>query len=117
MEALRVAARKQPALFRRILGFARERFETDKASYQISADLARMPAPNSLPDEALEPLLDDVHGRQVLHVTFGSVLSGRGSDGAWLFRDALLGCLLDHEDEHYAVLASHLGRHLRPFVR
>lgn len=65
----------------------------------------------------MEPLLDDVHGRQMLHVTFGSVLGGRGPDDNWLFRDELLGCLMDHEEEHYTVLAAHLGRHLSPFAR
>jgi len=116
LEALRVVARKDPALFRRILDFAFERFDTDKASYHISAELTAIPRSTQLKDSELEAsILNDNHGRQLLHVTFGSVLTTKGADGRYLFRDALYACLLDHEDEHYAVLKEHLGRHVGPF--
>jgi len=118
LEALRVVARKDPALFRRILDFAFERFDTDKASYHISAELTAIPRSTQLKDSELEAsILNDNHGRQLLHVTFGSVLTTKGADGRYLFRDALYACLLDHEDEHYAVLKEHLGRHVGPFGR
>jgi hypothetical protein len=117
LEALRVVARKNPALFRRILDFAFERFDADKASYHISARLEVIPRPNQLKDGQLETVLNGNDGRQLLHVTYGSVLTTEAVDGAYLFRDAVRACLIDHEDEHYAVLKSHLGRHVAPFRR
>jgi hypothetical protein len=120
VEALRAAATIDPSLFRRILAFARGRYEEDRASYLVSADLARVPDAAQLadalrfPDAALPGLLDDLNIRQVLHVTFGSVLSaGGGCD----FRDPLLAALLREEETFLSLLESHLAKHLRPFAR
>jgi hypothetical protein len=117
LEALRVVARKDPALFRRILDFAFERFDTDKASYHISARLEVIPRSNQLPDAELESVLNQTDGRQLLHVTFGSVLTTKGADSNYLFRDAVRDCLIDNETEHYTVLKQHLGRHVAPFAK
>ncbi|MBI4578546.1 MAG: hypothetical protein HY718_02520 [Planctomycetes bacterium] len=117
LEALRVVARKDPALFRRILDFTFERFETDRASYHISARLSAVPRPSQLADGDLETVLDGNDGRQLLHVTFGSILTSKSPNGEYLFRDAFRACLIDHEDEHYDVLSHHLGGHVLPFSR
>lgn len=117
LEALRVAARKSPALFRRILDFAFSRFDEDKKSYHISARLEVIPKSSQLKDSELESILNGNDGRQLLHVTFGSVLTSKGADGKYLFRDELRACLIDNEQEHYAVLKQHLGRHIEPFRR
>lgn len=108
LEALRVAATRDPELFRAILGLARERFETDRASYLIGAELARVPTPRDLRDDELPGLLDDDDARQVLHVTFGSALDA--------FRPRLVELLQREHEEHEAVLERHFVRHLKPFV-
>jgi tagaturonate epimerase len=115
LEALRVIARKNPALFRRILDFAFSRFETDRASYHISARIDTVPQSANLSDDKLETVLDSNDGRQLLHVTYGSVLTDTGPDGSYRFRQELLDTLADHEEEHYAILAGHIGKHVRPF--
>ena len=43
LEALRTLAALDPALFREIYAFARERYPTDRASYHVSAELAKAP--------------------------------------------------------------------------
>ncbi|MGQ9649546.1 MAG: tagaturonate epimerase family protein [Phycisphaerae bacterium] len=116
LEALRVIARVNPDLFRRIVDFAHERFDTDKASYHISARIERVPRPNDLKDAELECILDSDDGRQLLHVTYGSVLTATDADGIHLFRRELLETLIDHEEEHHAVLAEHMRKHLEPFA-
>ena len=83
----------------------------------ISARLAVIPRSHQLKDSELESVLDGTDGRQLLHVTFGSVLTTKASDGEYLFRDAVRACLIDHEDVHYAVLRQHLGRHVEAFAR
>ena len=45
--------RPTPALFREIYVFSRERYETDKQTYHVSADLGRAPAPETLTDAQL----------------------------------------------------------------
>lgn len=114
LEALRAACRINPEFFREIAAFSRQRFDTDRATYHISATLPQTPEPAGLSAEALEKAyLSEDNGRQILHVTYGSVLTSRGQDGQYLFRDALYALLREHRQAHEDVLAAHLGKHLR----
>jgi hypothetical protein len=108
LEALRAVAGVNPPLFRQILSLALRRYETDKATYHVSADLARVPLPASRADDELGSVLDLFDTRQVLHVTFGSVLDRFGGQ--------LRAELAAHEEAYYAVLEVHFGRHLSPFT-
>ncbi len=116
LEALRTIAGVAPPLFREIYRVARERYAADRASYHVSADVDRTPSHTSVPDADLGRLLDDFDAREVLHVTFGSVLSARALDGTWIFRDRLLSTLREHLDAYCANLEAHFVRHLRPFA-
>ena len=113
LEALRVAARCDPGFFREVIAFCRERFNTDKASYHISVELEQVPPAEALKDTSLERVyLDENGGRQILHVTFGSVLTTNGANGQPLFRGRLMR-LLDREAALYVeVLKKHIGRHI-----
>ena len=113
LEALRVLAVREPALFREILAFARGRYENDKATYHVSADLAKVPAPEDLADDALPEVLDAFDARQALHVTYGSVLT---ADDGRRFRGRLLEALKTHEELYAEVLEKHIGRHIGPFL-
>ena len=113
LEALRVIARCEPRLFREILDFARYGYETEKATYHVSASLDRVPISVVLTDGQLAGVLDQFDGREVLHVTFGSVLT---EDGGRRFRGRLLDALRRHEEAHAEALRVHIGRHLAPFV-
>lgn len=108
LEALRVVAGREPSLFREIAALARQRYPQDRASYHVSADLERVPEIAELADGDLSALLDDRDTRQVLHVTFGSVLAA--------YRDPLLAALRAYEAEHYAALARCFKRHLVPLA-
>ena len=44
LEALRTLSALDPALFREIYAFARQRYPTDRASYHVSAELAKAAA-------------------------------------------------------------------------
>lgn len=116
LEALRTIASLDPALFRAIYAFARERYPTDKASYHVSAEADRTPRPEDLSDADLPTLLEQPEARQVLHVTFGSILTARASDGSLLFADRILSLLRAHQQVYAANLKTHFLRHLQPFV-
>jgi hypothetical protein len=109
LEALRTVARVNSGLFREILDLARDRYETDRATYHISALLTRVPAAADLGDSELVGLIDQFDARQVLHVTFGSVLDR--------FREPLLAELRRNEELHHSLLATHFSRHLKPFCQ
>jgi len=112
LEALRTIATADPELFCEILAFARRRYNEDRATYHVSADASRLAdfgagGSRAVPTQELAAVLDQFDGREVLHVTFGSVLDRYGR--------RLSACLAEHEDAYYAVLQAHFGRHLRSF--
>jgi len=114
LEAIRTVADIDPGLFRQILDFAREHYDADRRTYHVSADMSKLPPAAELSDDELAGQIDDFHARQALHCTFGSVLT---ADGGKRFRDRLYAALAAGEEAHYANLAAHLGRHLKPFER
>jgi len=118
LAALQAIAGVDPGLFREILAFAFERYGEDRASYHVSANPAKVPAPDELADGQLASVLELFDGREMLHVTFGSVLTARdASSGAYRFRDRLLAALQSDEEAHYAALEAHFDRHIAPFSR
>jgi hypothetical protein len=115
LEALRAIASIDPALFREILGFAIERYPDDRASYHVSARVEQVPWGDSLGDDELPGLLDQFDAREVVHVTFGSVLTAE-IDGQPRFRERLMEALADNEEVHYETVRAHIERHVRPFA-
>lgn len=109
LEALRVASRHERKLFRRIVDFSRQRFEKDRATYHVSARLENVPEAAAVGDDAtLERMyLDENDGRQILHVTFGSVLT----DSA--LGPALRDVLVAEPKTHCEVISRHFGKHLK----
>jgi hypothetical protein len=113
LEALRVICRVDKTLFRSIINLARKCFEKDRASYHLSTELDLVPETSTLDDRDLEKTyLDQDHGRQILHATFGSVLTQRIKGGA-LFLTGIRSVLHQHRHLHEKVLRKHLGKHLK----
>jgi hypothetical protein len=114
LEALRAIAALDPDLFIEIYTFARQRYETDKASYHVSARLENAP----LPTEVKDPpgLLEQFDAREILHVTFGSVLTDQNPDGSWRFYDRFTGLLKANPEAYAANLERHFIKHLLPFT-
>jgi hypothetical protein len=115
LEALRAVATCDPALFREILDFSRSIYENERRTYHVSAELHRVPLAARLDDEGLVGLLDDEDARQVLHVTFGRVLTDRTRGGRRLFKDRIMSCLRRNEETHDRFVEAHFRRHLEPF--
>jgi tagaturonate epimerase len=119
LEALRVVAKHDPKLFAHMIDFSRSCYDTDKATYHVSATVAGVAAPAQVSDPAtLEKLylgiwrdvppgrgLSDP-GRQILHCTFGSVLTHPE------FGPAVRDVVKNHPDTYHDVLAFHFGKHL-----
>jgi len=116
LEALRAIAAVDPALFRELLTFAMEHYPEDRASYHVSARLENVLAPEDLADDELATVLDEFDTREVMHVTFGSVLRAQES-GKPRFKDRLMQTLAEHEETHYETVRAHILRHVEPFAR
>lgn len=109
LEALRAIAVINPKLFREIVAFARDRYPIDRASYHVSAEVGKMPAVAVMSDDGLTAMLDDFHAREILHVTFGSVLHHPD------FREPFFVALRGDEEIYYQMLETHFGKHFAPF--
>ncbi|WP_428940177.1 tagaturonate epimerase family protein [Fontivita pretiosa] len=119
LEALRVVLRHDEALFRRIVDFSRSRYETDRATYHVSATLDKVPPPSDIKDATrLEQIYlqrwCDVRGsggftepgRQILHTTFGSVLTDP------TLKPQVMQILREHRATYDSILAEHFAKHL-----
>jgi len=116
LEALRVVCRTDTALFRDIAAFCRGRYDTDRASYHVSAGLEHVP--ERIEDGDLERwYLENESGRQILHVTFGSVLAGGTAPDGGAFKKKILENLAANGSIYREVLHEHLGRHLRLLMK
>jgi hypothetical protein len=99
LEALRVMAKHEPDLFLKIYALGRERYETDRQTYHVSAELSKLPETDDLP-----ALLDDFHAREVLHVSYGSALAQFGTE--------LKVALVKYDDVYFDGLKAHFDKHL-----
>lgn len=115
LEALKVSAVKDPLLFREILDYSRSLYENEKKTYHVSADLKKVKPADQYSDEQLLELFYSDDCRQVLHVTFGRVVTDKDENGKLKFKDKLLRCLKDNEETHYNILIKHFHKHLEPF--
>ena len=117
LEALRAIDDSNPSLFREILDCARANYENDCKSYHVTADIQKLRPTNDYSDKELLGLLSDDNARQILHVTFGSVLSKKDESGGYVFKDRIMKCLQDHEDVHYRYIVRHFKRHIDPIIQ
>ena len=106
LEALKIAAERDPALFRRVYGYARTVFEECRKYYHVSAELSQTPEASALPDGELPELLERDASRQVLHITYGRIMNHPD------FREALYRLWRAGREDYAARLEAHIGRHL-----
>jgi hypothetical protein len=124
LEALRAIAQHDPAFFREIVVFSRQRYETDRATYHVSAELANTPQPDKISDARklvkiyLEEWCDVPEGkgmiapgRQILHTTFGSVLTDPKISSQFF------SILREHPQTYAAILDEHFSRHLAALAK
>lgn len=112
LEALRLVAATDAALFRSLYTHARESFPAAAQHYHVGVQPERLQPIDRVPDDELAGLLDDPGHRQLLHITYGSIL--RAEDGGRpRFASRLYSLLNEQEEAHYTYVARHIGRHLK----
>ncbi|MES0342343.1 MAG: tagaturonate epimerase family protein, partial [Candidatus Humimicrobiaceae bacterium] len=112
LEGLRTIADNSHQLFRNIFCFSKKCFETDRDSYHLTTDTSKLQNIDNVDDDKLADYLDVLEARQVMHVTFGSILTSRDKKGKYLYREELYGELFKNEQLHYRYVSSNIGKHL-----
>ncbi len=112
LEAMRVVALTDPALYRAVHKFALTQFAEAKKFYHVTTDLNKIPDVDTLKDSELPALFEQNDARQLIHITYGFILNATDETGAPLFKNALF-ALWRREREAYAGrLEHHIGRHI-----
>ncbi|MBI3944843.1 MAG: hypothetical protein HY321_02915 [Armatimonadetes bacterium] len=110
LEALRVIAAADPALFRICWAQAAEGFPRAKQYYHIRTELPDVAGADAVEDSGLPALLDQDAPRQFLHITYGEILRAPASGGGTL-GDRVQASLAAHEEEYAAALIAHFRHH------
>ncbi|WP_397333929.1 tagaturonate epimerase family protein [Paenibacillus sp. YN15] len=113
LEAVRIVAKFNPQLYRRMHAYALEHFLEAKAYYHVTTDIAAIKPLDQTGDSDLHTYMDDNNARQLLHITYGLLLQAKDEAGEPLFKTEFFHTLSEHEDQYDAALAAHIGKHLR----
>jgi hypothetical protein len=105
LQGVAVVAEKNPELFLRIYQVAYDTFEENLKAYRLSVRKEELPANIGKVKESDVPkLLRDTRIRQLLHISYGSILEVVGEElRAFLFAE---------EDTHYRKVCENIRKHL-----
>lgn len=112
LEAVRIIAKTNPALYRDMHRYALAHFDEARAYYHVTTDIGRIKPLEQVADADLPAYMDDNDARQLLHITYGLLLQAKDEKGAYRFRDAFFRTLDEHEETYERALELHIGRHL-----
>ncbi|GAA3403645.1 tagaturonate epimerase family protein [Paenibacillus hodogayensis] len=113
LEAMRVVARTNPDLYRRMHAYAYEHFHEATAYYHVKADLKAIKPLDSVSDAELPDYLNDDDARQMLHITYGVLLQAKDGNGQSLFKDEFFRSMDRNEEAFTEALIGHIGKHIR----
>jgi hypothetical protein len=114
LEALHTIGNVDAKLMLEIYSFARENFDKDKRTYHHSASLDNALQPSDVKN--WEELINQFDARQILHVTFGSVITAKDANHQLRFFPRIVQLLQDNSEMFANNLEAHFIKHLSPFV-
>ncbi len=112
LEAMKLIAKCEPALYREVHAFALESFEDAKKFYVVTTNIGNIPVLTELSDEQLPALFDNNDARQLIHITYGFILGAKDENGNPLFRNRLYAAWRAHREEYKELLTEHIGHHI-----
>lgn len=112
LEAVRVLAKHNPKLFRKMHEYAFEHFPEAQAYYHITPDLSKIKPLDEVSDDELPDYMNDRNARQVWHVTYGVLLTATDEEGNRLFKPEFFENMDEFEEEYKESLVNHIGKHL-----
>jgi hypothetical protein len=112
LEAMRVVTLADPAFYREIHQYALSVFDQAAQYYHVTPDLSKIPDVLILKDEDLPKLFENNDARQLIHITYGLILSKKNDDGSAAFKDRLYKLWREHEAVYTQALVQHIGKHI-----
>ena len=112
LEAVRLIAIKDPGFYRKLHHHALKSFPEALKLYAVTTDLTKIPDVDSLTDDELRCLFDQNDSRQLIHITYGQLLTDKDDNGMFLFNDKLRWLWHEYSDALADLLKNHIGRHL-----
>jgi hypothetical protein len=113
LEAMRVVALCDPALYREIHKYALdEAFNEARKYYHVTTDLKKIPNADKLGDKELPELFNQNDSRQLIHITYGLILTKKNADGSFAYKDRLYKLWKDKAEDYAQALIRHIGKHL-----
>ena len=112
LEAMRAVATADPALYREIHAYALSMFDEARKFYHVTTDLTKIPDLASLSDAELPALFTQNDARQLIHITYGFILTEKNADGSYRFKDRLYTFWRENEEVYAEMLYQHIGKHL-----
>lgn len=103
--AVEVISRCEPELYRDMHKCALENFNDMLKLYHITADINKIPALDTLSDEQLPALMEMPEARQLLHITYGPILTGN-------LRDRFFKAMHKFEKEYDEAVKRHFEKHI-----
>ena len=103
--AVAMLAEKEPSLYRKMHRAALENFDEMLKLYHITADLNRIPEPDTLSDAELPALMTQPDARQLLHITYGPILTGP-------LRGEFFAAMHKHHAAYTEAVRKHFQKHL-----
>ena len=114
LEAMKIVAAHNPALYRKVHQYALDTaFVEARKYYHVTTNLANIPALDALTDAQLPGLFENNDVRQLIHITYGLILTEKNADGSFTFRDELFATWREYAEEYAQAIHHHIGEHLR----
>ena len=111
LEAMKLVAIKDPSLYREVHKYALKAFHFATAYYHVTTQLSRIPDIDTLTDAQLPDLFRHNDSRQLIHITYGLILSEKNADGSYMFKDRLYGLWREYREDYAELLFNHIGHH------
>lgn len=112
LEAMEVIAIKAPDLYREVHEHAVNTFSDAAKFYHVTTNLDNIPNVEYLTDSELPELFKNDDFRQLIHITYGYILTYRDSLGNLVFKPRLYEVWRREANEYANHLEEHIGKHL-----
>ncbi len=113
LEAMRAVAKADAKLYREVHKYALKMFDAASKFYHVTTDLNKIPDIDTLKDEELEGLFELNDARQLIHITYGYILTDKDANGNFIFKDRLYKFWRENADVYADRLYNHIGKHLK----